>query len=263
MRKIADIAKLFDVKTETVKKWCFHFREHLSESATVKGRPRLFTDSDVSILAVIYYYWDDNDNPDYEHVHACLNSREQDCEKFYEFGRLHSSIFKDACECDYEGEEAWRHGILLAHDGPILSQLHVARSYRTAADTLVSAIRDSNEPINVSYPAFFAYRHALELYLKMICEYDPEADKEGHSLSRLVQKIEKKYGEKLPSWMGERLEEVHSLDPGSMSFRYIDKSSGDLTEKFELWVELGHLQFVMHRLLEVFEHIILKLDIRC
>jgi len=40
MKKVANIARLFDVNKETIKKWCFKFGEHLSPSATVKGQTR-------------------------------------------------------------------------------------------------------------------------------------------------------------------------------------------------------------------------------
>ena len=77
MRTVSEVARMFDVDRDVVKTWCYHFAEHLSPEATPpKGQERHFTDSDVLVLAVIFYYWEDD--PDFEHIHACLNSGEQD-----------------------------------------------------------------------------------------------------------------------------------------------------------------------------------------
>ena len=257
MRKVADIARLFDVQSETVKKWCYHFGEHLSASATVKAKTRLFDDSDLRIFAMIYYYWEDD--PDYEHIHACLNSSQQDCEKFREFSLLHSSIFRNAEHCDYVGDQAWQCGILFSDDSPLFSQIAVAQSYKAAADTLVEAIRSSHQPFNLAYPIFFTYRHSLELYLKILSQYNPKTDKEAHSLDKLIKRIEERYGEKFPTWMRDRLHDFHDIDPGSTSFRYLDQNTGVITGKYEIWVDFGHLKFVMDKLCDVFENVISKL----
>jgi len=181
MRQVADIAQLFDVKPEVVKKWCHEFEEHLTPTAVVKGKTRHFNDSDLRVFALVHYYWEDD--PDYEHIHACLNSGGHEEEVFVEFSLLHSSIFKEADECDYVGDEAWRCGILFADDSPILGQLAIARSYKTAGDTLVEAVKDSSQPTDMAYPIFFNYRHALELYLKILGDYDHKKAKNGKTFS--------------------------------------------------------------------------------
>jgi len=258
MRQVADIARLFDVKSGTVKKWCHEFGEHLSPSAVVKGKTRKFNDSDLRVFALVYYYWEDD--PDYEHIHACLNSRGHEEEEIVEFSFLHSSIFRDADECEYIGDEAWKCGILFADDSPIFSQLAVARSYKTAADALVEALRDSHEPTALAYPIFFTYRHALELYLKVIGRYDPKAGKKmKHSLAMLMDLIEEKYGDKFPTWMRERLSEIHNIDPGSTSFRYFEGTTGAISGRNEIWVDLGHLRFVMDKLCDIFDRVIGKM----
>ncbi len=49
-----------------------------------------------------------------------------------------------------------------------LKRIEIARSYHRAANVLWDKANDSGNPFEDCYPVFFAYRHALELYLKML-----------------------------------------------------------------------------------------------
>jgi len=67
--------------------------------------------------------------------------------------------------------------------------------------------------------------------------------------------IEKKHGGPLPSWMRERLSELHDIDPGSTAFRYFEGTRGAMTGRDEIWVDLGHLRLVMDKLCHIFERV--------
>ena len=259
MRTVAEIARVLDVEKDTVKKWCFEFGEYLSPSAATKGETRLFDETDLRVLALIGYYWEDS--PDCDHIRYHLNCMSYNEEEFIEFSELNTGIFKNPDDYDIEGEEAWKRGILFADDTQIFTQVEIARSYKRAADALVSTVQDSNDPFNLAYPIFYTYRHALELYLKILSGHNHETDTEGHYLNKLIDTIEAKYQERFPIWIRDRLYDFHRMDPGSTAFRYLEGEMGIITERDEIWIEFRHLQFVMDRLCGVFENIINRLPV--
>lgn len=258
MRTVAEIARLFDVNKSTVKRWCYEFADHLSIAATTKGEARLFDEKDLRVLALIYYYWEDN--PDYENIRYHLNCMDYNSDEFIEFSELNTVIFKNARYYDFEGEEAWKRWILFADDTQIFSQLANARSYKLAADALVSTVRNSHEPCNLAYPIFYTYRHSLELYLKVLSQHNRDIDTEGHYLNKLIDTIEIKYQEKFPMWMRDRLYDFHRIDPASTAFRYIEGNMGVITGRGEICIDLLHLQFVVNKLCDIFENVVAKLS---
>ena len=259
MNKVADLARLFDVNKETIKKWCFKFGEHLSPSATVKGQTRFFNEIDLRVFALVNQYWEDD--PDYENIHACLNSGCHYSEEYIEFSQLNTSIFQDVTECEYEGDEAWTKGLLLGGMASKNHQIEIARSYKNAADELVEIVRKSHEPYDLAYPIFFSYRHTLELYLKVIGQYNPEKDKKWHYIDKLIDKIEMQYNEKIPQWMRNRLYDFHIIDPSSTSFRDLYEIPIEIQRKDEIWIDFTHLKVVMDKLCIIFEDIIGNLNL--
>lgn len=132
-----------------------------------------------------------------------LYSGSHDEEIYAEFAYKNTSIFQDPTDTDnyYEGEEAWTRGIMI---GGLVSKSHdleIARSYKAAADELIRQVKLSSEPYDLSYPIFFMYRHCIELYLKVVSDYDFNRDGSTHSIDILISKIEDKYNEKLPEWI--------------------------------------------------------------
>src|SRR5947209_19042235 len=83
--------------------------------------------------------------------------------KGYSVSRLDEPIFQDIPD---EINEDWNHGVVVG--GMVSSDLLIARAYKSAGDMLVKSALESREPHEVAYPIFFVYRHALELYLKLI-----------------------------------------------------------------------------------------------
>jgi hypothetical protein len=58
---------------------------------------------------------------------------------------------------------------------------------------MLEAALNSREPRGWGFPVLFAYRHTLELYLKIISEIDDHT----HSLRECVLLVEKRHGERL------------------------------------------------------------------
>jgi hypothetical protein len=71
----------------------------------------------------------------------------------------------------------------------------LARSYRQSADAPLDSALKSGEPRDWGYTVLFAYRHALELYLKII----GEIQKPTHSLKNCIRGVEKRHGKKIGS----------------------------------------------------------------
>jgi hypothetical protein len=86
-------------------------------------------------------------------------------------------------------DETWRHGIFL-NGGGVDEYLELARSYKQSADALLNSALKSGEPRDWGYPVLFAYRHALELYLKIIGEIQEPIP----SLKDCIRDVEKHHG---------------------------------------------------------------------
>jgi hypothetical protein len=54
--------------------------------------------------------------------------------------------------------------------GGVDGYLALARNYRECAEALMERALKSGEPRDWGFPVLFAYRHTLELYLKIIGE---------------------------------------------------------------------------------------------
>ena len=205
MRQVSDLARLFGVDRDTVKKWCYKFSEYLSVTANPpKGQVRFFTDTNLQVLALVYYYWEDE--PDYEAIRYRLNAGDHNEDVYLEFVYLNTPIFREPPD---DIEEKHEYSIML--NGEFLrNPVDVARAYKTAGDALVAqAISNHYYPHELDYPIFFNYRHAIELYLKILIGFDVTLSKtydsstssrlkNPHDLSELIDKLEARYGKKLP-----------------------------------------------------------------
>lgn len=256
MRSVSEISDIFDIPKEVIKEWAYVFSKYLSSYANPsKGQTRFFTFQDIRVLALIYYYWEDD--PDYENIYNLLNSEEYNEDKYLTFAYLNTPIFANSefTDLEYAGEEAWTEGAMFFPMAIKYNFLELAKSYKLAGDILVEKIRNNPEPVNLSFPAFFSYRHAIELYLKFFADYDNVKGKEKHSLGKLINKIERLTGEKLPRWFKGRICDFHTIDPYSVSFRYTDDTVliKKVEEESEFWVSFFHLKTVMDNLCEVFE----------
>src|SRR5262245_17477179 len=196
MRSVSDIARLFKVDRNTVKKWCDEFSPYLSAIANPpKGETRYFSDADLQVLAVIYHYWEDE--PDYEAIRYRLDSGDQNEDIYLEFAYLNTPIF---CAPPDEVDDKYEYCIMLNEEF-LRSTIDIARAYKRAGDALIAqAIGNQYYPHELDYPIFFNYRQTIELYLKILTGFDAESER-SHDLSRLIDALETKYGQKLPAWM--------------------------------------------------------------
>ena len=258
MKTTSEVARLFRVDRDTIKNWCYEFSDYLSTPAKrADGQARAFTESDIRVFALIYYYWEDA--PDIEYIRTLLNQEHHLEDMFVEFAYLNTPVFQEPPE---ELDGTWTHGILI--NGMALRRhLDVARAYKTAGDALVEQALSNYPPYELDYPIFFTYRHAIEIYLKIIVDYAfaPEREKKPHSLKGLIRKIEEKYGANLPDWMEARIADFEEIDPKSTSFRYAEAMPNGVKGE-ELWIDLHQLKVVMHTLCDNFEKIVHKIHTR-
>lgn len=239
MATISEVAQHLGVDRDTVKAWTTEFAEHLSLTANPpKGKERHFGETDLRVLALVTDYWEEN--PDLQNIHAMLNSGDYNEDRFAEFACLRTPVFQEMPE---DINEDWRNGVLIG--GFAERNLpQVAKAYKTAADELLKQALSKFEPHEIDYPIFFLYRHAIEVYLKAMLDLPPQT----HDLGKLIRLLEEQVGEKIASWVKDRLWDFQRLDQHSDLFRY-----ADLPADGELWIDFHHLKLVMDRLTEAFE----------
>lgn len=237
MRTVSQVAQILGVNVQQVKVWAIRFREHLSGQANPpKGRQRVFTDSDVLALMHVCMHWEEA--PDFENIEAGLN-----CEDHYHNEQYREMLFSHTPllqEPPDDLDETWRHGIFL-NGGGVDQFLELARSYKQSADTLLDSALNSGEPRDWGYPVLFAYRHALELYLKIAGNFLELT----HSLEKCIQLVEQRHRRKIGSPVRDWIIEFDKIDPYGTAFRYADDQAGTL-KCAECWVDFVQLRHAMN-----------------
>ena len=242
-RSVSQAARILGVDIPQVKKWAWHFKEQLSQQANPpKGSSRAFTDSDIMALAYVVMHWDEN--PDIEDIKIGLNREEHFEETYRKFIYQATPILQEPPD---DLDETWRHGILL-NGGGVDGYLELARSYKQSADALLEAALESGEPRDWGHPVLFAYRHSLELYLKIIGRMEEFI----HSLGECVRRIEKRYRRRISSPVREWIIEFDSIDPIGTAFRYADDQAGTL-KYAEVWVDFAQLKFAMSHVFQMLD----------
>lgn len=247
-RNITATARLLGVDSQRVKTWAWAFKDQLSRGANPgKGRSRTFTDSDV--LALIYAFIRSEGGEGIDDVRAGLEREDHFEDQYREILYAHTSILQDPPD---DLDETWRHGILLIGVGAD-GYLALARNYRESADALLDLALNSGEPRNWGYPVLFAYRHTLELYLKIVGEIDEHI----HSLKECVRLVEKRHGERLPSPARHWIIELDEIDPAGTAFRYADDQTGTIKHA-EYWLDFVQFRFAMARVFRMLDTAILQ-----
>lgn len=252
-RNISQAAKVLGIDPALVKRWTILFEEHLSTGAKPpKGSPRMFTESDLLVLIFVASRWEEN--PDIEAIKIGLNCEDHFEEPFRELLYRHTPLLQEPPE---DLDETWRHGILLCGAGAH-EYLELARNYRRVAESMLDAALEKDEVRDRAYPVLFAYRHTLELYLKIIGEIDEIT----HSLARCVRLVEKRHREKLPGGalpepMRGWILELETIDPAGTTFRYPDQGVG-LKQYFEKWFDFLQFKFAMKHVFDVLDQAILR-----
>lgn len=216
MRTVGDVAKIFGVDQQIVKTWAYKFREYLSPTANpAKGVTRSFSQHDLMVLALIAQYWEDE--PDYASICTMLNSEDHYNDQYIRIAFLNWPLFQDipdnldepACDTVFLG------GMRQAH---CELSLEIAEAYKNAGDELVRIALAADAAYEFLYPVFFMYRHAIEVYLKILV---PEKNN-SHNFSRLTNAFRAKHKTEFAQWAKDRLDEFHMIDPIADTFRYAD-----------------------------------------
>ena len=251
-RNASQTARVLGVDAQQVKNWAYLFKEYLSSNANPpKGQARTFSDSDLLVLAYICEHWEAE--PDLEAIQMGLNQENHHDERFMEHLYMHTPLLQEPPD---ELDETWRHGILL-NGGGVDGYLELARNYRQGAEALLDSALNSGEPRDWSYPVLFAYRHTLELYLKIIGEIHETT----HSLRRCVYLVEQRHGKRIGSPIRGWIIEFDKIDPRGTAFRYADDEAG--TPKWaEHWIDFVQFKFAMKQVFEMIDHAILNAGAR-
>ncbi|MGD9893704.1 MAG: hypothetical protein AB7U18_20670 [Dehalococcoidia bacterium] len=149
-------------------------------------------------------------------------------------------VFRDVPD---EIDEAWTNGVLIGDMASSLNDLELARAYAEAAAQLVDPALESGEAWRLTYPIFYLYRHALELYLKAVVR----PPRPRHELPPLVEEVEKLLRERLhtaiPTHLKDDLLVFATVNPDAQSFRYSYTTTGKRRLlPGEYWVRLRDLR---------------------
>lgn len=248
-RSVAEAARILGVDKQQVKTWAWAYKDYLSAHANPsKRKPRVFTDSDV--LALMYICDRSGLGEPAEEIRAGLNREDHyDNDRYREILYAHTPILQEPPD---DLDETWRHGILLVGGG-VDGYLSLARNYRESAEALLEAAVKSGEPRDWGFPVLFAYRHTLELYLKIIGEIQNHT----HSLKECVVLVEKRHSERLPSRVRKWIIELDEIDPDGTAFRYVDEEAGKALQYVEYWVDFLQFKFAMTRVFQMLDTAIL------
>lgn len=234
------IARLFGVDREVVSSWIHRFQAYLRpDTDRSKDSPRHFSAEDLMVFALVADHWDSD--PDYENICAELNSGAQNEDKYRRVAYLHTPLF----QTDFESIGESQRGIVLIggmqQEAPS-ANLRIAEAYKTAGDELVTLAISSDTAYELAYPILFAYRHALEVYLKLLV---PQKD-DTHDFTRLIDAFRAKYNTKFAAWAENRLLEFHRMDRWADTFRYAEPKQPLPND--EQFVNLNQLRVVVDHL---------------
>lgn len=245
-RTVAKVAKILGADVSQVKDWARQFEEHLSAYANPPtGRERVFHDGDLLVLLHVQHRW--KAEPDVESIKLALSRGEHREGPLVEHLYLHTPLLQEPPD---DIDATWRHGVLLT-GGARYGYLELARNYRQVAEATLRKALELDEVEEWAYPVLFAYRHALELYLKLIGEIDEVT----HSLRRCLHLVETGRGSKLASPIREWILELDGIDPAGTAFRYADVGAD---RYFEYWFDLRHFQFAMERVFRAIDTEVLR-----
>jgi hypothetical protein len=140
----------------------------------------------------------------------------------------------------------------MLNGGSVNQCLELARNYRRSAEALLDSAIEDGDPREWGYPVLYAYRHALELYLKVIGEIGERT----HSLKDCVLLVEKRLREKIPPRFRQWIIEFDEIDPNGTAFRYADDASGTL-KYAEFWIDFAQLKYAMGHVFKALDNAIL------
>lgn len=253
LRGVAEACRILGVERDQVKSWAHMFRDHLSTRANPSsGQPRQFTENDMFVLMHVMMHWEPD--PDIESIRMSLNYESHIGNELYvRTLYTHTPILQERPE---GLDESWGGGVFL--NARLIDEfLAVARIYRESAGAMLDAALKSSDSRDWGYPVLYAYRHTLELYLKII----GHVEEFTHSLEHCVALVERRLDQKIGSPIREWIIEFDRIDPSGTAFRYADDAAGTLGDA-EYWVDFHHLKYVMGLIFEALDHACLMVG-RC
>lgn len=146
-RNVAEAARILGANREQVKTWAWTYKDRLSEQANPgKGKPRLFTDSDM--LALIYVCDRTESGEPADEIRAGLDREDHyGNDRYRDLLYAHTPILQEPPD---DFDETWRHGILLVGGG-VDGYLALARNYRECAEALLeTALKAVNRATGAS-----------------------------------------------------------------------------------------------------------------
>jgi hypothetical protein len=124
---------------------------------------------------------------------------------------------------------------------PYGNNWEMAEQYYDAALLLIEGIEEERiEDFRLGTPVLYLYRLWLELAIKGICGIGRD---QNHDLAKLSESLASHLQQKniaMPSWVSNRLLEMHNVDRRSTAFRYAENKIDG-----EVYVSLPHLRNVM------------------
>jgi len=233
---VADTARILGIETPQLKTWAYQFRDNLSASANPeKGTPRIFTAEDVLVLLYVSNFWEDE--PDIEAIVAGLNSECHFEDIYVHTLWNHTPLIQD--DVPENLDEPSRYGLLIS-PRVHLTRIEIARSYHQAANVLWDKANNGGFPMGDCYPVLFAYRHALELYLKMFA-----APNTTHSLHKCLEAVEKHYEKEVSPPIKDWIMTLHQMDEKGTYFRYEPETEPTMDGQ---WLDWSHFRYAMDTL---------------
>jgi hypothetical protein len=242
-RTVSQTAQILGVDGQQVKSWAWLFKDILGTQANPgKGRAREFTDSDVFALMYVVIHWEDR--PDIEAIRSGLNCGDQfEDPRFRKILYSHTRLLQ---EPPVDLGEPWRHGI--SPSIGVDADFELARSFRQSADALLKSALQSGEPGVSGVPVLFTYRHALELYLKILGDIKHLT----HSLEDCLNSVERRLGSRISLPIRGWIIELGQIDPKGTAFRYADDQAGTLRYS-EYWIDLDHVKHAMTKVFDALD----------
>lgn len=250
---VAETARILGIDIQQLKTWAYQFRDNLSASTNPqKGTSRMFTVEDVLALLYVNHFWEEQ--PDVEAIVAGLNSGCHFEDIYVHTLWNHTPLIQDKVPENLD--EPSRCGLLISpriH----LSQIEIARSYHHSANVLWDKANDSGFPMGDCYPVLFAYRHALELYLKMLGNTGKELD---HNLKKCMAAVEKHYDKQVSPLIKEWIMTLHQMDETGWHFRYEPETEGSMDGQ---WLDWSHFRYAMDTLFSTLDLAWLNMQKSC
>jgi DNA-binding transcriptional MerR regulator len=239
LRTVSQTARLTGVDRDQVKDWAWEYRNWLTPGANPpKGSVRQFTDEDALKMVFIVDRWAAGANA--EEIAEMLEREDYLEDHFREHLYLHTPLFQEIPD---ELDGTWRHGCI--YTPSFFTPFELARNYRWCANELLELALKQDATLDLRSPVLFAYRHALELYLKVL----GEVDEQTHSLNRCLALVERRVGGKIRDPHRSWILELDRMDPGGISFRYNMDDAPQGLGTDEMWIDFHQVKFAMDKLL--------------